>query len=101
MDNQAETTKRKRRLFPRWRKMTWVLMIESAIFLIWIIAGASDRPSKDCEADAILSKQDCIAASDAGTAIGVGLVIFFWFLVTIVCLLIWIASRPKDRKETA
>lgn len=83
---------------PRWRKMTWVLWIESAIFLIWIIGAAADRPSKDCEADQFLSKSDCVAASDAGTAIGVGLVIFFWFLVTVICFLIWFATRPKEKQ---
>jgi hypothetical protein len=67
------------------------------LFLIWIIAGTSDRPSKDCKADAILSKSDCIAASDAGTAIGVGLIIFLWFLVFVVLSIIWFMTRPKQR----
>ena len=28
-----------RRLIPRWRKMTWVLLIWTAIFAVWIIGG--------------------------------------------------------------
>lgn len=32
----------------RWRKMTWVLNIWNVLFLIWLIVGISDRPSKNC-----------------------------------------------------
>jgi len=81
----------------QWRKMTWVLNIWNVIFLIWIIAGVSDRSSKTCEASTYLSKQDCIAASDAGTTIGVGLIIFLWFLGFVVLGLVWFMTRRRDR----
>ena len=81
----------------KWRKMTWVLNVWNVIFLIWIIAGVSDRGSKSCEASTYLSKSDCIAASDAGTAIGVGLIIFLWFLGFVVLAIIWFMTRRRGR----
>lgn len=74
-----------------WRKMTWVLAIVNALFLFWVIAAAVDRPSKDCAP----GDQLCINASDAGTSVGVGIVIFLWFLVFIALSLVWLMSRPK------
>src|SRR2546423_9783446 len=77
----------------RWRKMTWVLNIWNAIFLIWIIVGISDRASKSCAPNDSL----CVNASDTGTAIGVGLIIFLWFMGFLVLGLIWVMTRPKHR----
>jgi uncharacterized membrane protein YtjA (UPF0391 family) len=79
--------------FPRWRKMTWTFLVVNALFLVWIIAGVSDRASKDCAPNDDL----CINASDAGTAIGVGLIIFLWFFVFIVLSLVWLMTRPRSR----
>lgn len=77
----------------RWRKMTWVLNIWNIIFLIWLIAGIADRPSKDCPPSDSL----CVNASDAGTGIGVALIIFLWFLGFVVIALIWLMTRPRTR----
>jgi uncharacterized membrane protein YtjA (UPF0391 family) len=82
-----------RRIVPRWRKMTWLFVIVNALFLVWIIVGVSDRPSKDCAP----GDQLCIDASDAGTGIGVALIIFLWFIVFVVLSLIWFMTRPKRR----
>lgn len=83
------------KLRPRWRKMTWTIWVWNALILIWIIGGTSSRPSQSCQADAYLSKHDCISASDAGTAIGVGLIVFLWFMGFIVLSLVWFMTRPK------
>ena len=77
----------------RWRKMTWVLNIWNVLFLVWIIAGISDRASEDCPPGDDL----CVSASDAGTGIGVALILVLWFLGFIVLSLIWLMSRPKHR----
>jgi hypothetical protein len=77
----------------KWRKMTWALNIWNVIFLIWIIAGVSDRASKDCPPGDDL----CISASDAGTSIGVGLIIFLWFLGFVVLGLVWLMTRRQGR----
>jgi len=74
--------------------MTWVLNIWNLIFLVWIIAGIADRPSKTCPPNDNL----CVNASDAGTGIGVALIFFLWFLGFIVLALIWLMSRPKHRQ---
>lgn len=86
---------------PKWRKMTWAIHIVNALFLIWIIGGVATRPSKDCVADTYLSKADCANASDAGTAIGVGLIIFFWFMVFVAMSLAWFMTRPREVERTA
>lgn len=86
-----------RRIIPRWRKMTWVLLIWTGLMTVWIIGGATsaDTADKDC---GTLSQASCEGAQDAGTAIGVGLLIFLWFLGFIVLSLIWFMSRPRDAR---
>jgi hypothetical protein len=78
---------------PRWRKMTWLFLVVNALFVLWITAGVSDRASEDCPPGDEL----CINASDAGTAVGVGLVVFLWFLVFMVLSVIWFMTRPRGR----
>lgn len=85
-----------RRFIPHWRKMTWVLVLWTGLMLVWIIGGATsaDTSDKDC---GTLSKEACEGAQDAGTAIGVGLLIFLWFLGFVVLSLVWFMSRPRER----
>lgn len=87
----------------RWRKMTWVLNIWNAVFLIWLVVGVSDRPSEDCANDpdvlnGVISKSACEDASDVGTGIGVVLILFLWFLGFIVLALAWLMTRPRHRQ---
>jgi hypothetical protein len=74
-NNQVvQPVKKKRRIF------LWVFLAVQVLFIIWIIAGAnsgSGQPS-DCGS---LSAKACNNASDAGTAIGVVLIIVVWFFV--------------------
>jgi hypothetical protein len=78
----------------RWRKMTWVLNLWNALFLVWLIVGVGDRPSEDCPP----ADSACIAASDVGTGIGVALILMLWFLGFLVLSLVWLMSRPKHRQ---
>ncbi|WP_217924919.1 hypothetical protein [Miltoncostaea oceani] len=80
------------RLIPR-RVSSWLIVIWSALFAIWIIAGISSRPSTDCPP----GDQLCVDASDTGTAIGVGLIIVLWFIGFVVLSLIWLMTRSKGR----
>lgn len=87
----------------RWRKMTWVLNIWNAVFLIWLIVGVSDRPSEDCANDpdvlsGVISQSACEDASDVGTGIGVVLILVLWFLGFIVLALAWLMTRPRHRQ---
>lgn len=94
-----------RRVIPHWRKMTWALLIWTGIMFAWMIgAGVSAGSSvaADCAADSsvtsgILTKQECIDASNAGTGIGIGLVFFLWFMGFVILGFIWFMTRPKRR----
>lgn len=74
--------------FPRFRKATWALIIWCAIILIWVIAGSS---SANCE------QQDYQGACEAGTGIGVVLILILGFFGFVFLSLIWLMSRPKNR----
>jgi putative copper export protein len=80
-----------RRFPPRWRKMTWALIIWSGLMLAWVIGGTTANKCASY-ADAA-SKSGC----QAGTAIGVGLIIGLWFMGFVVLALIWFMTRPKSR----
>jgi len=75
------------------RVMSWVLIGWSLLFLIWIIAAVATRPSPNCLRGDTL----CQNASDAGTAIGVGVVIMIWFIGFVVLSIIWLLTRPSGR----
>jgi hypothetical protein len=75
----------------RWRKMTWAIVVFSGLMLAWILAAGIDRASKHCADGDTL----CIQASDAGTTVGVGLIVFFWFVGFLVLALIWMMTRPR------
>jgi hypothetical protein len=80
---------------PHWRKMTWALIAWSVVMGIWIVAAASTASGQpnDCVG---LSAKACNDASDAGTAIGVGLLLFLWGFGFVILSLVWFMSRPKQ-----
>jgi hypothetical protein len=80
-----------RRFIPRWRKATWALVIWCVLILLWAIAGGA---SNDCANQATeLDKNAC----QAGTGIGVALILLIGFFGFIFFSLIWIMSRPRKR----
>jgi hypothetical protein len=72
---------------PHWRKMTWVLIVWCAVILAWAIGGAS---SSHCSGQ-------YSNACQAGTGIGVALVLFIGFFGFVFFALIWFMSRPRNR----
>jgi hypothetical protein len=77
--------------FPRWRKATWALVIWCALILIWAIAGGA---SNNCGSQPThLDKSAC----QAGTGIGVAIILLIGFFGFIFFSLIWLMSRPKNR----
>jgi hypothetical protein len=71
--------------------MTWVLIIWSALILIWAIAGGA---SNDCASETTQLNQD---ACEAGTGIGVAIVLFIGFIGFVFFSLIWFMTRPRGR----
>jgi len=79
--------------------MTWIVLAFNVIMLIWVIAGASTASGqpKDCGS---LDAQTCNAASDAGTAIGVSLLIFLWVAGAVILGITWLVTRPSRHCPT-
>ncbi len=73
----------------RWRKMTWVLVIWCAIILIWAIAGGSNA-ANTCHGT-------YTQACQAGTGIGVAIVLLIGFFGFLFFGLIWFMTRPRGR----
>jgi hypothetical protein len=46
-------------------------------------------------AEGVLSRADCQSAVDAGTGIGIFLILFIGFVGFVFFALIWLMSRPK------
>lgn len=73
---------------PHWRRMTWVLIVWCAIILIWAIAGGA---SNNCV------HQTYKTACQAGTGIGVAIILLIGFFGFVFFSLIWFMSRPRSR----
>lgn len=83
---------------PRWRKMTWVVVLWCAVFAIWIVGALlSANPASHCVHHAYLTKSDCETARNVGTGVGVVAIWFVWFFGFIALSLIWFMTRPKGR----
>jgi Protein of unknown function (DUF2510) len=78
------------------RKMTWVLIILTVIMAAWAIGGGIAAGS---ECDEVRGGYQGAkeAGCEAGTAIGVGLIVLLWFMGFVVLSLIWFMTRPKDQ----
>lgn len=75
----------------RWRKMTWVLIAWSALIVVWAATGAT---ANDCASEADeLSRSAC----EAGTGLGVMLILLIGFFGFAFLSLIWFMTRPKGR----
>lgn len=73
----------------RIRKMTYVLWGWCLLILTWAIAGGASA-QHDCN-------HAYQSACDAGTTIGVGIVLLIGFFGFVFFSLIWFMTRPKGR----
>lgn len=73
--------------FPKWRKATWALVIWCVLILVWAISGAA---ANDCASGD--------SACEAGTGIGVALILLMGFFGFVFLSFIWLMSRPKNRQ---
>lgn len=76
---------------PKFRKMTWALLIWSGLIIAWMVAGGA---ASDCLAEPDqLSREAC----EAGTGIGVALIALIGFFGFVPLSIIWFMTRPKTR----
>lgn len=87
----SRSTVKRRSIRPRWRKMTWVLVIWCALILLWAIGGAAGN---ECANEPTQLEQD---ACEAGTGIGVALILLIGFFGFAFLSIIWFMTRPKGR----
>lgn len=83
-----------------WRKMTWVILIWCALIVVWAIAGGASgnhQSVQQCVSQGILSRQECQNAADAGTGIGVALILFIGFIGFVFLSLIWFMTGRGRR----
>jgi hypothetical protein len=90
----AGPPRKRRRIFP------WLFLATQVLFLVLIITAAHSSHNQtvaNCATQSALSAQDCQSASNAGTAIGVGLLVAFWvafdLIVGITYAIIRLARR--------
>lgn len=81
---------------PKWRPFTWVIVVVNILFLIWIIAGVGST-ADSCEGMTGAELDACEAGTAIGASIGVGIIVFLWFLVDGILGVIWLVTRPKGR----
>ncbi len=73
------------------RKMSWLLLVWCALVLVWAIGGVAGN---DCGSEVTeLNRSAC----EAGTGIGVALIMFVGFIGFVFFSLIWLMTRPKGR----
>lgn len=81
----------------RRRVFMWFFIGVQILFLIWIIAGTHAATSNpDC---AGLDAQSCQSATDAGAAIGAGLVIALWAFIDFILLAVYLVVRLARRGD--
>jgi hypothetical protein len=76
---------------PHWRKMTWVLIVWCALILLWAIVGGA---SNNCSEETTQLNQN---ACEAGTGIGVAIILLIGFFGFVFLWLIWFMTRPRGR----
>jgi len=76
---------------PRWRKATWAIVIWCVLILIWAISGGA---SSDCASETTDLNQ---SACEAGTGLGIVIILLIGFFGFVFLALIWFMTRPRTR----
>lgn len=77
----------------RIRKMTYVVWAWCILIVVWAIAGAASTPAQHCGR----FQHACVEGAQAGTGIGVAIVLLIGFFGFVFFSLIWFMTRPKER----
>ena len=75
----------------RIRKMTYVLWAWCLAIIFWAATGAASTPKQHCGA----YQHACTQGAQAGTAIGVALILLVGFFGFVFFSIIWFMTRPK------
>lgn len=89
------------RFVPRWRKMTWAILVFTLLMAIWAIVGGGTADNHQycvTHPDKYLSVKDCEAARNVGTGIGIVLIFFVWLVGFVIMSIIWFMTRPKGTR---
>jgi hypothetical protein len=81
--------------------MRWVVVLWCALILVWAIAGGSSAAHKtasECANQTVLSVKTCEEASNAGTGLGVAIILLIGFFGFVFFSFIWLMTRPKRRE---
>jgi hypothetical protein len=83
---------------PYWRKMTWAILVWSALMGAWIIrAISSANPAQNCVRHAHMYLHSCGTFSTAGMGIAILVLVSLWFFGFCILSLIWLMSKPRRR----
>lgn len=82
----------------RWRKMTWLIWIFTALMVAWIVSGVNAN-ADNCDHYVVGTSgyNACQAGTDIGTGVGVTMLFFAWFIGFIIFSIIWFMTRPSKR----
>jgi hypothetical protein len=81
-------TKKKRHVF------RWVFLAIQALFLIWIISGASSA-ADNCDGEVGQALEACQAGTAVGAGIGVFMIVFLWLAVDVILGVGYLIFRKK------
>lgn len=81
------------------RKMAWVIIVVNILFVLWIVAGVGgeDNYCDVPENRGVLTIEECEAARDVGTGIGVLAIGGCWFFVDFILLVLFLVTQPKEK----
>lgn len=82
---------------PKWRIFTWVILVINILFLVWVIAGGSST-ANNCNGLTGQELDVCQAGTAVGASIGIGIIIFLWALVDVILGVLWLVTRPRDKR---
>ncbi|WP_405526407.1 OPT/YSL family transporter [Streptomyces canus] len=95
---QGETPPRPKK---RRRVFLWIFLAVQILFLIWVITGAASGSGtpEECRGLTGDDLKLCEDANDAGTAIGVGLIIGLWAAVDVILGFTYVVYRLATRRS--
>jgi hypothetical protein len=76
---------------PRWRLLTWALIIWTAGILVWSIIGVSSRGCQDEDGD--IKQTWC----EVGTGVGISVIFVIGFMGFVVLSLVWPMTHASRR----